>query len=642
MKARCAPHAIEVKGTSAKKMQQMPVVQGKGVFAFLENTRSSSSEADAFLFTHPVSEICCHAGCELEDALRELERLRSSGLHLCGYIAYEAGYFLADRCDFAFNRQPESKTPLLHFYGFRTRHDLTRDQASAWVGNLPSPDTPVAIGNLSLNMSKEAYVDSVERIRQYIRDGESYQVNFTLKYRFAYQGTPSGLYRRLRERQRVEFSALLNFPEFGVVSLSPELFLRKRGDTLESKPMKGTCARATAPGEDLEVVAAMQCDGKMRSENVMIVDLIRNDISRVANVGSVAVENLFEVQTYETLHQMISTVKGRVATDRPVSDIIRQLFPCGSITGAPKIRTMQIIEELEAERRGVYTGAIGYVTPENDFCFNVPIRTCIAYHDGSAEMGVGGGILYESDPCAEFDECVLKANFLAGINTGFSLLESMLYHGTSGDIDNLDRHLARIQRSASVLQFDIDPAAVRRDLHAATRGVGEDRKVRLTVDRDGSTEISLHRLDGASDSRQPRHVDVSDQIVNRTWFLLQHKTTARAMFDREYEKHHGAGAYDVLFLNDTGHITEASRHNVFVEKDGQWITSPVSSGLLGGIAREALLATRGERCVERPLTPADLLSADRILLTNSVRGTVQVALSATSQRVLARLAERCA
>lgn len=621
-------------------MRQIPIVYENDIFALLENTRGSSSEANAILFTFPITEICCHDGSKLEDALCKIDQFRSNGLHLCGYIAYEAAYFLADRHDFVFNTQSGNKIPLLHFYAFRDRHDLTLDQATAWLQNLNSSDTPVAIEKLSLNMSKEDYLNRIEQIREYIRDGDSYQVNFTLKYRFAYQGSPTALYRRLRGRQRVEFAALLNFPEFGLLSLSPELFIRKRGNILESKPMKGTWPRGVSADEDRESIAAMKRDPKTLSENVMIVDLIRNDVSRVANIGSVTVENLFEVQTYETLHQMISTVKGRVGVDTPASEIIRQLFPCGSITGAPKIRTMQIIEELEVEHRGIYTGAIGYLTPNNDFCFSVPIRTCIAYRDGTAEMGVGGGILNESDPYAEFDECVLKAKFLTGINSSFRLLESMRYRYATGDIENLDRHLARIQHSASALLFNIDPVILVRELRAAVRGVREDKKVRLTVDCGGSMDISLHTLGDTSNSQQPCYVDISDQIVKREWFLLRHKTTERTMFDREYEKYHEEGAYDVLFLNDAGHITEATRHNVFIEKDGLLITSPVNSGLLGGIARGVFLETHRERCVERPLTPSDLLSADRILLTNSVRGVVQVLLNPKSRSFLLQLAEK--
>lgn len=619
-------------------MQPVPIVQEHEVFVLLENTRCAAQASESFLFTSPIKEICCHDGLKLDDALREIDQLRRDGYHLSGYIAYEAGYFLTDRRDFSFNHSPSISKPLLHFYAFQNRDRLTSDQVNAFLQSLPSSNDPAAIRNLSLNLGKDAYIDRVERIRQYLREGDSYQVNFTLKYRFEYQGSAIALYRRLRDQQRVEFGAFLNFPEFSVLSLSPELFLRKRGNVLESKPMKGTWARGRSSDEDSEIVAAMKQDSKTLSENVTIVDLIRNDISRVAATGSVEVENLFEVQTYETLHQMISTVKGCIAPDIPVGELFRQLFPCGSISGAPKIRTMQIIEELETEHRGVYTGAIGYVEPDNDFCFNVPIRTCIAFSNGTAEMGVGGGILHESDPSAEFEECGLKARFLEGINSDFQLLESMRYQHASGVICHLDRHLARLRHSAIELQFLYDQERIESELGVAVENLREDHKIRLTLDRDGLTDIRLIPLNDNLEAGQPHHVDISEQTIDHAWFLLLHKTTERSLYEREYEKHRAAGAYDVLFLNDEGFITEASRHNVFVEKNGLLLTSPVTAGLLGGIAREVLIANERMRCEERPLTPTDLLTADRILLTNAVRGTVEVSLSPQSRSKLTKLA----
>ena len=621
-------------------MQTTPINRKHEVFALLENTRNAPHETGTLLFNCPVTEICCHDGPKLDEALRLADRLRREGFHLCGYVAYEAAYFLTDKRDFAFNRQPASATPLLHFYAFQERHSLTPDQSSAYLQRLSSAGNPVAIKNLALNMNKKRYAERIERIRQYIREGDSYQVNFTLKYRFEYQGGHIALYRRLRDQQRVEFGALLNFPEFGVLSLSPELFLRKQGATLESKPMKGTWARGASPAEDREIVTSMRLNPKMLSENIMIVDLIRSDIGRVAETGSVSVENLFEVQTFETLHQMISTVKGRIAPDKSLGEIFRQLFPCGSITGAPKIRTMQIIEELETEPRGVYTGAIGYLGPDNDFCFNVPIRTCIAYPDGTAEMGVGGGILHESDTFAEYEECILKARFLAGVNDAFQLIESMRYRSAGGNIDNLDRHLARMESSATELHFIFNREGIVRAIGEAIRGLHEDYKLRLILHRNGRIDINLQSIDDTHDRGQPRHIDISEQIIDRDWFLLRHKTTERSLYEREFDKCRAVGVYDVLFLNDAGHVTEASRHNVFVEKDGLLLTSPVAAGLLGGIAREVLMTKEMDRCVERPLMPSDLLSADRILLTNAVRGVVEVSLTPKSRSALANLAAK--
>jgi para-aminobenzoate synthetase/4-amino-4-deoxychorismate lyase len=497
----------------------------------------------------------------------------------------------------------------------------------------------VAIYNLALNMSRDDYINSISKVRKYIREGDTYQVNFTLKYRFQYQGNAIALYQRLRERQRVEFGALLNFPEFTVLSLSPELFLRKKGTRLESKPMKGTAARGSSPEQDATIVASMKQDAKTQSENVMIVDLIRSDIGRVSDLRSVGVKDMFEVQTYETLHQMISTVHGNVAPDISFAEVLRHLFPCGSITGAPKIRTMQIIEELEAEHRGIYTGAIGYLTPDNDFCFNVPIRTCVAYHNGTAEMGVGSGIIYEANAQAEFEECLLKARFLTGINSYFQLLESMYYQSATGTIPKLAEHVSRLVRSAEVFHFSFNQEAMIDAVHNAIKGLHGDHKVRVALEQSGHLDIQITRLEMSRDSTKRPYIEISLSSVNSRSLWLRYKTTERRLYDAEYEKYSAQGAYEVLFLNEFGQFTEASRHNLFIEKNGYLFTPPVKVGLLEGVERKALMEQEGICCIEKVLKAEDLLDADRILLTNAVRGVVEVQLSVQALNMLTKLAE---
>lgn len=623
-------------------MHTMPILSGDDVFALLDNTRAAPHQAESLLFTAPVCDVCCHDATQLNESLVELDRLRQEGFHVCGYVSYEAAYVLLNKDDLAAQREASNTAALLHFYAFRECASLSSVQVEAFLDHVSATNIPVAIQNLSLNMSDKDYCERISRIREYIRNGESYQVNFALKYRFEYQGNPISFYRRLRQRQRVEYGAFMNFPEFRVLSLSPELFLRKRGNLLESKPMKGTWARGSSLKEDRDILKTMRQDPKTLSENLMIVDLMRNDIGRMAKVGSISVENLFEIQTYETLHQMISTVKGEIDEKIALRDIFLNLFPCGSITGAPKFRTMQIIHELEDESRGVYTGAIGYLQPNNDFCFNVPIRTCIAYPDGTAEMGVGGGILYESDPSAEFSECVLKARFLTEINDSFQLLESMLYLSHTGHINNLHRHLARLEASAKTLHFSFDKTRLVHAIQASIRDLRDDTKVRLALRHNGGYDISLISLDHGLEGERalPRSVAIYEHLIDSNGFLLRHKTTERRLYDQTYQYFRASGAYDVLFLNHNGHVTEASRHNVFIEKDGFLLTSPVSEGLLGGIQRSIVMEKAGQgRCIERPLTPFDLLAADRIWLTNAVRGMVDVTLTEQALKTLLEYAD---
>lgn len=613
-------------------MPMIPILENDEVFALLENTRTPS-HSDTKLFTKPVSEVFCDQGDQLPEAFSRLDQLKRQGFYLVGYLSYEASYFLADKQDFRFNKKGKSSSPLLHFYAFKNKTEINSEEAKIFLNAVDTEQRPVAIKNLALNMTNEAYKDRIARIKSYIRNGDTYQVNFTLKYHFNYQGSPLALYRKLRDSQSVEFGAFLNFPEYGVLSLSPELFVRKQGTHLESKPMKGTFPRGATPAEDEQIIAHMKSDQKTRSENVMIVDLLRNDLSRVASVGSVAVQDLFEVQTYETLHQMISTVTGEVAPDVEIGQLFRELFPCGSITGAPKLRTMQIIEELETDTRGVYTGAIGYLTPENDFCFNVPIRTCLAHSDGMAEMGIGGGILYESDPQAEFEECLLKARFLTNLNRSFQLIESMRYDAASGSIAMLSAHLERMSASAATLHFVFAPAELERQLRGQVSGLQNDHKVRVLLHHNGQWDIQLETLSKTEDSGIPS-IDISTERTDSDNWLLQHKSTERALYNALYETHQQSGAYDVLFLNQQGNLTEASSHNLFIEKSGKRITPPVTDGLLPGIARQSLLSDPQIPCEVRSLRAQDLLEADRILLTNAVRGVVEVTLS---QQAIAEL-----
>lgn len=603
----------------------IPAVNTDEPFALLENTRDAV-DSPAYLFRQPVAEVICHRGAEVSAALADLERLRQQGLYLCGYLAYEAAYFIADKQSFQLAPEQRCDTPLIHFYAFSEREVLTASQAQGLLASLASGPSVTAIRDLQLNMTQAAYTDALEQVRTHIRDGDSYQVNYTLKYRFDYQGSAPSLYQTLRASQSVEFAAYLNFPEFSVLSISPELFIRKQGSDLLSRPMKGTAARGQSAEQDREIVAGMRSDPKTLSENVMIVDLMRNDLSRIASKGTVSVEKLFEVQTFETLHQMISTVKGQVDPQIGIDQVLAGLFPCGSITGAPKLRTMEIIEQLEVERRGIYTGAIGYLTPDNDFCFNVPIRTCLAYPDGRAEMGVGGGILYESDPQAEFDECRLKARFLAQLNRRFKLIESLLYDAASGSIALLDLHLERLADSARRLHFSCDTQAIRHQLSERIATLQQRSKVRLLLSQDGQIEISAEPVSTSEVPTQPL-VDIAAQRVDSADWLYQHKTTERDLYNQAYAEHSAQGAYDVLFLNDAGFVTEASRHNLFIELHGRLITPPVSDAVLPGVYRQKLISEAKLPVEIRSIGLKDLLAAERILLTNAVRGVVDVSLS---------------
>jgi len=566
----------------------------------------------------------------LQRAFEDLESHRRAGRFLCGYVTYEAGYFLADGKGFRRSKIEPRALPLLSFFAFSRCERLDRGQVSELLSAVGS-DAPCAIHALELNETEPRYRAKIERIRSYIRDGDTYQVNYTLKYRFGYDGTPIALYRELRERQTVEYGAYLHFPEARVISRSPELFLVKRADRVTSKPMKGTAARGATAEQDQVITRSLRNDPKTISENVMIVDLVRNDIGRIAKPGSVRVQDLFEIQTFETVHQMISTVEGTISPELTVGEVFRQLFPCGSITGAPKIRTMEIIEELEEEPRGIYTGAIGYITPHNDFCFNVPIRTIVSTEDSRAELGIGSGIIHEANPSAEFSECLLKARFLTGLNEKFQLIESMRFSTRQAAPGHLELHLARLEQSARLFGFTWEPARVLDAIRGATRSASEGSyKLRLLLHHDGRVSIALAPLVESAPGPQcppyPRWVTIAPERVNSASIFQYHKTTMRGHYDRAFEAAVAAGAHEVLFLNERGEVAEAARHNLFVQIDDELLTPPVSAGILNGLQRQLILRDPARKAREVTLTLADVARADRLFLTNAVRGIVEVSL----------------
>lgn len=604
------------------KQSGIAILNPDAVFALLEDTRERVDSLASLLFIDSFDQIIAYDHAEVASALNAIDEARRSGHYLCGYIAYEAGYYIVDKQDFSFAKSSKNNFPLVHFYMFSRCIHLTPEETDNLIDN-SAPREECAVFDLTLTESKDRYLSNLEKIHGYILDGDTYQINHTLKYRFKYEGAPLCLYRELRQRQPVEYSAFLNFPEGHILSLSPELFIRKIGSVLESKPMKGTARRGSTEAEDEAIIQSLKNDPKTQSENVMIVDLIRNDISRIGRPGTVRVKDLFEVQTFKTLHQVISTIQGDVDKDVSISEVMTNLFPCGSITGAPKIRTMEIIEEIEAENRGVYTGAIGYIMPNNDFCFNVPIRTIVSSAPGKAEMGIGSGIIFEANAHEEYDECLLKAKFLTGINEKFQLIEAILFNADVKTFSNLTLHLARLKRSAETFGFIYDQAKIVSALNEATAAVATGfYKVRLLLQKNGEQNVTIAPV--SRDTPVQRNLVISEHRVDSNSIFQYHKTTIRDRYEMAYQQAVAQGAYDVVFLNEREQLTEASRHNLFIEKSGKLFTPPLEAGILLGIFRETILHDSRYSAIEKNLSHADLASADRVFLTNAIRGIVEV------------------
>ena len=449
----------------------------------------------------------------------------------------------------------------------------------------------------------------------YIRAGDVYQINLTFPLRGTYQGSAAALYQQLKSKQPVRYGGVISLGGDDIVTLSPELFFEKDGGAISMRPMKGTIERGSNMKEDAAFAEVLQQDEKNRAENLMIVDLLRNDLSRIAKPGSVKVDDLFSIETYPTLHTMTSGIKARL-DDVGFTEILRALFPCGSVTGAPKIRAMEIIDELEDGPRGAYCGALGLIDPDGFMRFNVGIRTLTLGADGSCEYRVGSGVVADSNGADEYKECLLKASFL---QDDFKLIETFGWHQQTGFM-YLDLHLKRLEASARALGFMCDLAQVKKMLTKAVADLSGPQKVRLTLARDGDIEVKSAALK-FTEPRQAWPVSLSKNALNSENQYLVHKTTKRGFIEAELARLSTlTGCKEVLFFNESGELCEGSYTNVFIIKDGQIITPSLSSGLLPGVLRQAFLET-GE-AKESVLKIDDLLAADQVYIGNSVRGLI--------------------
>jgi para-aminobenzoate synthetase/4-amino-4-deoxychorismate lyase len=470
------------------------------------------------------------------------------------------------------------------------------------------------------DMDAQAHEAAFGRVRDHLARGDIYQANLTMRARGTWSGNPGALFARLLRGQPVGHAALLRLDRHWVLSLSPELFLEREGQLLRTRPMKGTLARGREAREDDALAAALALDPKSRAENVMIVDLLRNDLSRVAEPGSVQVTRLFEVESYATLFQMTTSVEAKLLPDTGFATILANLFPCGSITGAPKLRAMEILHDLETSPRGIYTGSIGHLAPDGDFRLNVAIRTLVANENGRFEMGTGSGVVFDSEARPEYDECALKLRFLTRSAPDFSLFETLRLAPEDGYL-LLERHLARLLRSAAMLGFRHDEQALRRRLAEHARGVSGRgaRRVRLQLDPDGMISITDAAL---PETRGPWRIRVSSSRIDARDPLLFHKTTRRALYDGERARL-GAGTTcdEVIFLNQDGLVSEGAISNLFIARHGRLLTPALGAGLLPGTLRAALIETG--RAFEADLTLEDLTNARRLYCGNSLRGLVE-------------------
>lgn len=569
-------------------------------FVFEDILKQNNSK----IFRNPVEEVKAFSLDKVEKAFQRIDQLRREGFYLAGYVSYEAGFaFLPKSISFK-----KTNMPLLHFFAFRN-YEEERMLAS---------DETAVVYNFRNQDDYENYKKKIHSIHQHQKIGETYQANYTFKKYLHLQGSSESLYQKLKKYQRVEYAAFLKFPYADILSFSPELFLKKEGTRLVTKPMKGTAKRLRQRREDDQQKETLRNDEKTIAENVMVVDLLRNDMARIAQPATVKTTSLFDIETYETVHQMVSAVECQVNAEESIGSIFKALFPCGSITGAPKLKTMEILAELEEGGRGVYTGAIGFIQPNNDFCFNVAIRTLVVSPDKSVSLGVGGGILYDSVAESEYEECETKSSFVNRINSDFALIET--FAARKDGAPTLELHLERLKKSAQIFGFQFDREKIKKEILEEQRDLsGGDHKLRLLLFQDGDLEITSQSILTPSEKCR---VGISRRAIDSRDIFYKHKTTARELYDDEYEAAQKKGLYDVIFLNEMGYVAEASRHNIFIKKNGQFWTPPLSSGALPGIRRA--LQIREWQAEEKNLSLNDLRDAQEIYLTNSVRGVIKV------------------
>jgi para-aminobenzoate synthetase/4-amino-4-deoxychorismate lyase len=598
-------------------------------FALLDDSGATGNERRSRLYREHCGTLACRTPEDLPQLWADLRQAWRRGEHAVAVFSYELGAAMQGIAPCTDEQRPSQ------ILLFKRCDFLCADEVSAWLTTHDDADSRAGVVNLHASVDEREFHDAIERIHAYIEAGDTYQVNYTLRLRFEVYGSALSLYRRLRARQPVPYGALIGLPDGGaILSLSPELFIRYDDGVLTARPMKGTAAATGDAARDADRAETLATDVKNRAENLMIVDLLRNDFGRVAATGSVTVPRLFDVDRYGKVLQMTSTISARLREETELAEVFAALYPCGSITGAPKRRTMQLIRELEPDARGVYTGAIGWLDAPKpgrrvgDFCLSVPIRTLVlqAPVDGvrKGEMGVGAGIVHDSMAADEFAECRLKASFLTGLEQDVDLFETIFATRDDG-CRHLDLHLQRLRSSAAYFGFAYNERRVSEVLETACASLPDGpHRLRLALHPSGECTVQTGAI---TPLVEPVRLLLATETTNADDVFLRHKTTARERYDAAWRQAEAQGAFDMLFFNVGGELTEGGRSNVFVKLAGRWYTPPLECGLLPGVMRTVLLRDPAWQASERRLTMDDLRAAQEVVVCNALRGALRASIA---------------
>ena len=564
----------------------------------------------------------------VEQCLRDISEALQQGKYVVAAFAYELGLYI-HKIDRPIDEDKKSH-PLIQAWSFRSYESFSKEDVDAFikdrVATLDSDSQVTGVANLHFSINEEQFNSDIDAIQEFIRNGDTYQINHTFRITGEAYGDPLALYARLRHRQPGRFGAFIEGDSNYVLSQSPELFIQKQGNTLKAMPMKGT---ASALNDSAEHLSA---DAKNQAENVMIVDLLRNDLSRLALPGTVTVPGLFEVARYGDVLQMTSTVQAEIKPGIELRDVLNAVFPCGSVTGAPKKRSMQIIQELESQDRGYYCGALGWMDPGGDFAFSVPIRTLEIERNSDSHaalftLGIGAGITIDSEASQEWEECQIKAAFLSKLPSELGLFETILVQ--QGKAQNLQLHLERLSDSALALGIPCSMTDISKVIESACENVSSDTNYRLRLDLDRSGKPS-YQISPISSLPEPVKIFwASDLLPNAKMaslgsgnVLLRHKVSCRDIYDQTWKLAEEHGGFDALFVNEQGFVTEGGRSSIFIKSGDCWLTPPVSAGLLPGVMRSIILNDPKWNAHEANLTIDDVRNAKEIMLSNALRGSI--------------------
>lgn len=578
---------------------------------------------DAVLFSDPIELIEANTKDEFFSALKKLETARQNGKWSAGFVSYEAGYLFEEKLSNRFaKKRLNSKTPLLLFGIFNGPSNKTHPI----MVEKQKDGQDTFFSNFNADWDFETYEKKINTLRDHIAKGNCYQGNLTFPIKAKFSGDPLAAFKSLAKRQPVKYSAFVSLNETKILSRSPELFFKSNNEGwIEAHPMKGTAPRSRTEQADKKAIAALKADPKSQAENIMIVDLMRNDISRITQVGTLDVPNVFEVETYPTVHQMISRIKAKLKPQTTLTDIFAALFPCGSITGAPKLSAMEILDDLEDAPRKAYCGSIGYIGPGNQMLFNVAIRTITLHDKNKATLNVGGGIVWDSNAKDEYEEALLKAQYVAKgqfiTPANFSLIET--FKLSKNGFLRLPLHIARLNNSANQLGFKLDVPKLLSELHCLKISQ-ENQRVRIQLHPSGKYQIQTFAY---SQTNKTYRLAIARKKLFSGNFVLQHKTTKRDVYESARGEYPTDQIDEVLLTNQRGEVCEGTFTNLFIRKKAENIllTPSLKCGLLAGVLRQELLGTG--KAIEAIITKQDLLECEEIYVGNSLRGLIKAKLS---------------